>query len=237
MMDSRFPTHLSIEDLNLYLIGSPSTAQRKAIEEHYLGCSECLDQICALAARIDKSQLGHHFVPVPVSPVPGFPAPQSNVFSMQWPTLSPGQGLALKAVGAALLLVLLPDTTRLVRIDQIVDSPMTVAAMNLPFTRELTPSLALMSVPNVELPAAPAPRPHQLVRPRTYREFRAPQGRPVQFVEVAYYEAPQLYFTDGSIDPMPVDLDVIPAAVYRPKPNLFKRLLSAVASSFRSPRT
>src|SRR5258705_10920258 len=66
-MESRVLTHLSVEDLNVYLLGKPEPAQRTTIEEHYLHCSECLEQICALAARIDKWQLGQHFVPVPIS--------------------------------------------------------------------------------------------------------------------------------------------------------------------------
>ena len=232
-MDNRGSSHLSIEDLDVYLLGSPAAPQRKTIEEHYLSCPECLEQICALAARIDKSQLGHQFVPVPISSVPSVPVLQRSVLAIQLPTLAPWQGWALKAVAAGLALLVTPTSSRLVRFDNSPESLLSMTAMNLPFTRE-APSLAFLTAPKVELEPTVSRKP-RVAQPKVYRRFEAPQAKPVQFMEVAFYEAPDLNFTDSFIEPMPVDLDVAPA-VYRSKPNLFKRMLSAFASTFRSGR-
>jgi len=236
-MDSRVLTHLSVEDLNVYLLGKPEPAQRATIEEHYLRCSECLEQICALAARIDKWQLGQHFVPVPIAPTPeGTLTLSNNVIVMRRPLLTPSQSWALKAVAAAVILLVAPSPTRMVRFDHLMESPLSVTAMNLPFTRELPYATALLGEPQVEFIPAPSQE-ARVVRTKAYRQFHAPEGRPVQFVEAAFIEAPNLNFGDTSIGPMPVELDSVPPAVYHSKPNLFKRFLMAVASPFRSPRS
>ena len=107
----------------------------------------------------------------------------------------------------------------------------------MPFTRDFSSNLDLLARPNVEIVTAP-PKTPQPVRPRALKEFQLPESeKPMELVQVALLDAPNFYFTSDSIDPIPVELDAVPAVVYRSKPNFFRRLLSVVAAPFRAPRT
>jgi hypothetical protein len=227
-MEGHVLTHLSVEDINVYLLGKPETSQRTSIEEHCRNCPECLEQMCALAARIDESQLAHLPVPAPI------PEVSLRYISSLENVVQPWQSWAAKAVAAGLIFLVTPNSARLVRFDHLFDSPLNISAMNLPFTREVPTSLALMGAPNFEFVTERRDEPPAF-RPAVYRQFQAPDtGRRVQLVEVALIEPPNLKFTDSSIGPPPVELDVVPA-VYRSKPNVLRRFFSAIASPFRSP--
>jgi hypothetical protein len=231
-MDSRVLTHLSVEDINVYLLGKPATDVSTAIEEHCLDCPECLEQICALAARIDKSQLAQQPVPAAIAPVPQryTPIVQSQPAPM-W------QGWAINAAAAGLLLLIIPNPARFVHIDNLVHSPLSIAAMDLPFTRAFSTNFDLLTRPAVEIVKAPGKKP-RTIQPIAYKQFQFPEAeKPMELVQVALIDAPNFHFGSDSIDPIPVELDVAPAAVYRSKPNIFKRLLSAVIAPFRAPRS
>jgi hypothetical protein len=227
-MEGHVLTHLSVEDINVYLLGKPETSQRTNIEEHCRNCPQCLEQICALAARIDESQLAHQPVPAPI------PEVSLRYISSLENVVQPWQSWAAKAVAAGLIFLVTPNSARLVRFDYLFDSPLNISAMNLPFTREVPTALALMGAPNVEFVEERRTE-EPAFRPIAYRRFQAPEtDRRVQLVEVALIEAPNLKFTDSSIGPPPVELDVVPA-VYHSKPGMLRRFFSAIISPFRSP--
>jgi hypothetical protein len=226
-MEGHVLTHLSVEDINVYLLGKPETSQRTSIEEHCRNCPQCLEQMCALAARIDESQLTHQPVPAPI------PEVSLRYISSLENAVQPWQSWAAKAVAAGLIFLVTPNSARLMRFDHLFDSPLTISAVNLPFTREVPTSLALMGAPNIEFVERRTELP--AFRPAGYRQFQEPQtDKRAQFVEVALFEAPNLKFTDSSIGPPPVELEVVPA-VYHSKPGILRRFLSAIASPFRSP--
>lgn len=236
-MDRRASTHLSAKDINAYLLGNPSIALRTAVEAHCLQCPKCLEDMCALTARIDKFQMAHQPVSPLISSIPGSPMP----ISQRPPLLAwqgrAWQGWASRAVAASLVLLVMPDSIRFVRLDHLLDSQLTTAALDLPYTREYPSALALIAMPKVELESAP---PEKLTSPqlKPQRQFRAPQQhtRQSELVQVALLDAPDLNFTEDSIDPLPAEIEVTPAAAARSKPHILKRLLSLIAAPFRSPR-
>ena len=237
-MDNRPSTHLSIEDINAYLLGNPDIAVRTAVEAHCLHCPKCLGDMCALTARIDKFQLAQEPVSPLISSTPGIQAPlpwRQPLSDLQG---RPWHGWAGRAVAAGLVLMVLPDFIRNVRLDQLLHSQLTTAALDLPFTREYPSSLALFAMPKVEFESAP---PEQLTSPppKPQRQFLAPQQRTrrSELVQVALLDAPDLNFTDDFIDPLPKEIEVTPEAAALSKPHIFKRFLSAIAAPFRSPRT
>ncbi len=235
-MDSRASTHLSAEEINVYLLGKPSTALTQAVEEHCLHCPKCLEDMSALTARIDKFQLAHE----PVSPV------ISNISSglapaqLRQPLLVlqsfAWQGWASRTIAASLVLLVIPDSIRFVGWDRFLDLPVTTAAVDLPYTREYPSSLALLAMPKLELQSIPA-KTLTNPRPKPERQFQPPQEKPRKSVQVALLDPPNLNFNDDYIDPLPKEIEVTPAAAARSKPHILKRLLSAVAAPFRSPRS
>ena len=239
-MDNRQSTHLSIEDINAYLLGNPAIAGRTAVEAHCLHCPECLEDMCALTARIDKFQLAQEPVSPLISSTPGIQAHLQRRQPLSALQGRPWHGWAGRAVAASLVLMVLPDSIRNVRLDHLLHSPLTTAALDLPFTREYPSSLALFAMPKVELESAP---PEQLTspppKPKPQRQFRAPQqltGRS-ELIQVALLDAPALNFTEDFIDPLPKEIEVTPEAAAVSKPHIFKRFLSVIAAPFRSPRS
>ena len=239
-MDNRPSTHLSVEDINAYLLGNPAIALRTALEAHCRQCQKCLDDMCALTARIDKFQLAQEPGSPLISSTPGIQAPRPRRQPLSALQGRPWHGWASRAVAASLVLMVLPDFIRNVRLDHLLDSPLTTAALDLPFTREYASSLALFAMPKVELESAPpkkltSPR----LKPKPQRQFLAPQQhmRQSELVQVALLEAPDLNFADDFIDRLPKEIEVTPEAAAVSKPHIFKRFLSVIAAPFRSPRS
>jgi hypothetical protein len=233
-MESRVLTHLSVEDIKIYLLGQPAVSRRTMIEQHCLSCPECLEQICAFSARVDTSLLVPQAAPEPIPhPPPGLVPPVEQRPPAVW------QGLAMKAIAAGLALWVVPNSAKLVHLEHFFESPMGISAMELPFTRKFPPAFTQFGAPKIELAVAQASKPHNIRPAVFYKQFQAPvREQPMmQMFELALLDSPQLSFTDSTIEPLPVELDVIPAAVYHSKPNILKRMLSAMAAPFRSPRT
>lgn len=237
-MDNRASTHLSAEEINVYLLGNPATSLARAVEEHCLHCPKCLEDMCALTARIDKFHLAQEAVLPLISITHGSPVPVRRRQTLSGLQSRAWQGWASRAIAASLVLLVVPDSIRFVRLDRLLDSQVTTAALDLPFTREYPSSLALIAMPKVELEWAP-PRKLTNVSLQPQRQFRLPQPqtRKSEPVQVALLDAPNLNFTDDYIDPLPKEIEVTPAAAARTKPHILKRLLSVVAAPFRSPRT
>lgn len=235
-MDSRVSKHLSAEDINAYLLGNPAIALRTAVEKHCLQCPKCLEDMCALTARIDKFQLAQTAVSPLISSIAGsqVPVPQRPplLVLQGWAW----QGGASRAVAASLVFLVLPDSIRFVGLDRLLDSQITTAALDLPFTRDYPSSLALIAMPKVELESAP-PKKLASPRPKPQKQFRAPQQqtRKSELVQVALLDAPNLNFTEDSIDPLPKEIEVTPPPAARSKPHILKRLFSVIAAPFRSP--
>jgi len=141
-------------------------------------------------------------------------------------------------MAASLVLLILPDTIRLVRLDRLLEVPLTTASLELPFTREYPSSLALVAMTKVEF-ESPLPKAEAVNWPKPQKQFRFPQlqTRRPESVQVALLEAPDLKFTGATIEPPPTEIEVTPTVAAPSKPNIFKRLFSAVASPFRAPRT
>jgi hypothetical protein len=237
-MNSRASTHPSADDINDYLLGNPAVAVRTAVEEHCLQCPECLEDMYSLTARIDKFQLAHVsplISSIPGSHVPSVPQrqPLLDLQGRAW------QGWASRVVAASLVLMVVPDSIRFVGLDHLLNSQLTTTALDLPFTREYPSSLALIAMPRLELEQE-YPPPEMLISewPKPHRQFRPPQQRTRKsdLVQVALIDAPDLNFTEYSIDPLPKEIEITPAAAARSRPHILRRLLSAVAAPFRSPR-
>jgi len=238
-MESCTSTHLSADEIHAYLLGNPALPLRTAVEKHCLQCPKCLEDMCALTARIDKIQLTQEPVVAPViSSIPGSLVPVPRRLPVLAWQGGGWQGWASRAIAASLVLLVVPDSFRLVSFDRLLDSQLTTTTLDLPFTREYPSSIALLAMTKVELESAP---PTQLIiaRPKPQKQFLPPQEntRSYNLVQVALVDAPNLKFSDDSIDPLPKELEVTPAVAPVSKPNIWKRLFSAIAAPFRSPRT
>lgn len=235
-MDRRESTHLSAEEIYAYLLGKPATSLRNAVEEHCLLCPKCLEDMCVLTARIDKMQMVRELESASISGVPGdhVPGPERlpALTGRVW------QGWAGRAMAASLVLLILPDTIRLVRLDRLLESPLTTASLDLPFTREYPSSLTLLAMTKVEL-ESPSPIKETVSWAKPQKQFHLPQllTRRPELVQVALIDPPDLKFTDEVIDPPPAEIEVTPTVAAPAKQHILKRLLSAVAAPFRSPRT
>ena len=237
-MDNRASTHLSAEEINLYLLGNPAASLTLAVEDHCRRCPKCLEDMCALTARIDKLQLAQQPVLTLISNAPASPAPAPLWQPLLVLQSRAWQGWASRAIAASLLLLVIPDSIRFAGLDRFLDSPLTTAALDLPFTREYPSSLALIAMPKLELESVPAKKIAN-PQPKPERQFQPPRERPKksELVQVALLDAPNLNFNDDYIDPLPKEIEVTPAAAARSKPHILKRLLSVVAAPFRSPRS
>lgn len=241
-MDNRPSTHLSVDDINAYLLGNPAITVRTALEAHCLQCPKCLADMCALTARIDRFQMAQEPVSRLISSTPGIQAPRPRRQPLSASQGRPWLGWTGRSLAASLVLMVLPDFIRNVRLDHLLDSPLTTGALNLPFTREYPSSLALFAMPKVELESAPPKKltsPLLKPKPKRQRQFLAPQQhtRQSELVQVALLDAPDLNFADDFIDRLPKEIEVTPEAAAVSKPHIFKRFLSVIAAPFRSPRS
>ena len=237
-MDHRVPAHLSAQDINAYLLGNPAIALMTAIEEHCLECPKCLEDICALTARIDKLQLAQGAALPLISTLPGSPVPVRQRQMMAALQSRAWQGWTSRAVAASLVLLVVPDSIPFFGLDRLLDSQLTTAALHLPFTREYPSSLSLIAMPKVEFePVEEKTVINVPVAPQRQFRLPQPQTRKSEAVQVALLDAPNLNFTDDYIDPLPKEIEVTPAPAVRVKSHILKRLFSAIASPFRSPRS
>ena len=237
-MQNRASTHLSAQDINAYLSGNPVIAVRTTVEAHCLECRKCLEYMCALTTRIAKVQLAQEEVSPLISSIPGVPTPIWQRQPLAGPQSGHLKRWSSRALAASLLLLVTPDSLRFVGFDHLLNSGVTTTSLNLPFTREYPSSLALIAMPKVELESVPQKK-LTIVPPQPQRQFRLPQvhARNSELVQVALIDAPDLNFTDDYIDPLPKEIQVIPAAAMRVKPHILRRLISLVAAPFRSPRS
>jgi len=223
-------THLSVEDIKEYLLGNPAARQMSLVEEHCISCSECLEHVCALAASVDQTQLA-----VPPEPV-SVPVIRPELVQ-RWQTMFQGNSWALKTVAATLIMLVMPNSAHLVRLDQLFDTPLSDSAMSIASTRTVPEAFLLMAAPKVELVSDYQPK--QRAQRMPARPFFVPQmSSTVPLVEVALLAPPSLdVVKSNSVEPLPLEMEPPQAEAYRSKPNVFKRVLSAFAAPFRSPRS
>ena len=231
-MDDLMLTHLSVKDVNDYLLGHPAASRLANIEKHCRNCAECLEQMCAMAAGIDQTQLAKRPEALLLPEVPSVavaevkPRPPSAL-NYSW---------ALKAVAAGVVLMAVPETARFAQVDHLFDSQLQASTLQLPNTRTLPEELVLVTAPKVKLPVVRNRGVRKLHHYPT-KQFQAPLlETEAQLVEVALVDPPILDVTENVAELVLIDFET-PQAEIRSKPGIFKRLLSAVASPFRSPRT
>jgi hypothetical protein len=232
-MLTEIATHLSLEDVNRYLLGEPSPNTVTAVEEHYLECAACLELLSARAAQLDNSHLS--IAPMRLlQPLPA-PAPFPVIVVRK---AAPAQWGAwvTASIGAAAMMTL--GTFMSIRPHHPAHSPrpviVTTATMSLPSTRSASYDSWL---PDVEFKPAISRQPvRQHESPlRFLKTFQPPERHP--HIEMARLELPDRNLVQVIDARLPLALPVPDAPVYRAKPNLLRRIVSAIATPFRSPRT
>lgn len=224
-MDGRILTHLSANDINEYLLGGPDRSRFASTEEHFRSCADCLEQMWALTASIDHSQLRNR---------PGLGSPPSSL--RPWQPLFPNYGWALKTAAAGLMLLAVPDSTRFIHMDRLFESPLQASTLQLTSTRMLPEELVLMTAPKVRLAART--RPGRQLQRGPAKRFEAPSPEiGSRMLEAAMLEPPQLDVAGNSPGPALRNFEPPQVDAYRSKPGFVRRLLSVVASPFRAPRS